>query len=332
MRRSPRAIARTSLILTTALCLHVILSLSKDAPIAAQAASPTPTPSVLVATPSFLMYAEGDRRQPAVGGSLAGGYRILGTMSDGSALVSFDDGISTVVETVSPALRTRTLKTFARGTLTFRATDGFLTVESVSQLLRRYDVNGNLVGTPFLPLGVAEALGAGDSVVVLTRDGVLRVYDRAGHVHKELRMNANSLVALPDARFAVNDITDSEVRAYTTELEQTATLRYVGLPARALASAPDGTLIVLAGTPACVTSNAEIDVFTDLHAQPAARIHEGITRPTALAVSADFVYVANDPCRSDEDGSITAIARADKTATVMRQVGRPTSITPFTRK
>jgi len=130
----------------------------------------------------------------------------------------------------------------------------------------------------------------------------------------------------------VNDVTDSEVRAYTTDLEQTATLRYVGLPARMLASAPDGTLIVLAGTPACVTSNAEIDVFTDLHAQPAARIHEGITLPTALAVSADFVYVANAPCRNGEDGSVTAIARADKTTTVLRQLGTPTGLVPFTAK
>jgi len=323
----PRAVA-----LTIVLSLNVILSLSKDAPQAAQAAEAKPVPSVLVSTPSFLIYAEGDRRRPAVGGSLAGGYRIIGTTPDGSALVTYDDGFAQIVATVSPSLRPRTLKLFSRGTLVFRAVDGFLAVEPISQLLRRYDANGNVVGTPFLPLGIAEALGVGDSVVVLTTDNRLRVYDRGGRVRKEQTMRANSLVPLPDGRFAVNDLTDNEVRAYTSDLEQTATLRYVGLPARMLASAPDGTLIVLAGTPSCVTSNAEIDVFTDLHAQPAARIHEGITLPTALAVSADFVYVANAPCRSGEDGSVTAIARADKTSTVLRQVGTPNAVVPFTAK
>jgi hypothetical protein len=314
----------------TALGLTVILSLSKDAPRAARAAD-TPVPAVLVATPSFLMYAEGSRRQPAVGGSLAGGYRIIETLGDGSALVSFDDGISTVVEAVTPALKTRTIKTFPRGTSTFRGNAGFLTVDPSSQLLRRYDANGNVVGSPVLALGIAEGLGAGDAIVVLG-NGRLRVYDRGGRLHKEAAMNANSLVPLPDGRFAVNDLTDSEVRAYTTDLEQTATLRYVGLPARALASAPDGTLAVLAGTPSCVTSNAEVDVFTDLHAQPSARLHAGLTNAVAIAIGPDFVYAVNAPCRSGEEGSVSAIARADGTATVMRQLGTPTSIAPFAAK
>ncbi len=324
------AVARTGIASAIVLCLHVALSLSKGAPQAppAAAATPTPTPSVLVATPSFLMYAEGDARHPAVGGSLARGYRILGTIADGSALVSFDDGFSTIVETVTPALRTRTVKSFTRGTTTFRGNDGFLTVEPNSQLLRRYDANGNVVGTPVLPLGLEDALGVGDSVVVLG-GGRLRVYDRAGRMHKEIIMNGNALVPLPDARFAVNDLTDSEVRAYTTDLEQTATLRYVGLPARALASAPDGTLIVLAGTPSCVTSNAEIDVFTDLHAQPAARYHQGIGMARAIAVSPDFVYVANASCHTGEEGSISAISRADGSPSVMRQVGYPTGLIAF---
>ncbi|HTD32473.1 MAG TPA: hypothetical protein VK665_02340, partial [Candidatus Elarobacter sp.] len=102
------ALPRTAIAAAIVLCLHVTLSLSKGEPQAppAAAATPTPTPSVLVATPSFLMYAEGDARHPAVGGSLAAGYRILGTIADGSALVSFDDGFSTIVETVTPTLRT----------------------------------------------------------------------------------------------------------------------------------------------------------------------------------------------------------------------------------
>jgi hypothetical protein len=145
-------------------------------------------------------------------------------------------------------------------------------------------------------------------------------------------MNANSLVPLPDARFAVNDLTDSEVRAYTTDLDQTATLRYVGLPARALATSPDGTLAVLAGTPSCVTSNAEIDVFTDLHAQPAVRIHEGLTNAAAFAIAPDYVYVANASCHTGEDSTVTAISRADRSTTVMHQIGRPTGLVPFTAK
>ena len=293
-------------------------------------AAAAPTPSLLIATPTFLMYAEGDHRQPAVAGARAAGYHVLSATSDGSVLVGYDDDLFSAVEMVTPGLASAKVKTFPRGTSFFPGDDGFLAYDSASQLLRRYDARGTLVGTPVLPSGLTVALGVGDSIVVLG-GGRLQVYDRGGRLHRVIAMDGNSLVALPDFRFAVNDVRDGEVRAYTTELEQTATLRYVGLPARALASAPDGTLAVLAGTPSCVTSNAEIDVFTDLHAQPVARIHEGITTPVALAVGPDFVFIANASCQRDEDGSISIFARDGTPRGVMRNIGTPTSILPFTR-
>ena len=293
------------------------------------AATP-PTPSLLVATPTFLMYAEGDRRQPAVA-ARAAGYRVLSAISDGSALVGYDDDTFAAVETVAPGLETRTIKTFPRGTSFFPGSDGFLAYDGASQLLRRYDLRGTLIGAPVLPPGLNAALGVGDSIVVLG-GGRLQVYDRGGRMRHVVAMEGNSLVPLPETRFAVNDVRDGEVREYTTELEQTATLRYVGLPARALASAPDGTLAVLAGTPSCVTSNAEVDVFTDLHAQPVARIHDGITSPVALAVDAGFVYIANASCRRDEDGSISVFARDGTPHGIMRNLGTPTTILPFTRR
>jgi hypothetical protein len=295
------------------------------------AAVPAQPPSLLIATPTFLMYAEGDRRQPALGGPHAAGYRVLSALSDGSALVGFDDDLSATVETVTPALESRKVKTFPRGTSFFPGNDGFLAFDGASQLLRRYDARGTLVGAPVLPSGTTAALGVGDSMVVLG-GGRLQVYDRGGRMRHVIAMEGNSLVPLPHDRFAVNDVRDGEVREYTTDLEQTATLRYVGLPARALASALDGTLAILAGTPSCVTSNAEVDVFTDLRAQPVARIHEGITSPVALAVGPDFVYIANRSCSPNEDGSISVFARDGTSHGTMRNVGTPTSLLPFTRR
>ncbi|HEY0613628.1 MAG TPA: hypothetical protein VGC96_03260 [Candidatus Elarobacter sp.] len=313
----------------TMLGLCVTLSLSKGPPAIALAES-TPSPALLVATSTFLMYVEGDRRQPAVAGPSAGAYRAVGSAADGSAYVSFDDGAFTNVETISPALTTRTVKTFPRGTAIFRADDGFLAFDASSQLVRRYDGRGSLVGAPVVGLGMAEALGVGDTIVTLG-GGRLRVFERNGRERKEINLEGNALTPLPGARFALNDVRDGEVRAYTTALEQTATLKYVGLPVRALASSPDGALAVLAGTPACVTSNAEIDVFTDLHAQPAARIHGGVTSTNALAISADAVYAVNAPCRSDEDGSINVYARDGTARGTLRSVGIPISIQPFRR-
>ena len=306
-------------------CIFVILSLSKGL------AADDPTPSLLVATPTFLVYAEGERRNAAVASGGSTGYRILGAIADGSVLVGYDDGLFGAVETVAPNLQSRKVKTFPRGTALFRGEEGFLAYEPSSQLLRRYDARGALVGAPAPALGVREALGIGDAMVTLG-SGRLRVWDRNGRVQRDVLLDGNSLVPLPEGRFAVNDTRDGEVRAYTTALEQTATLRYVGLPARALASAPDGTLAVLAGTPGCTLPVAEIDVFTDLHAQPVARIHENVTSTTAIAIGADFVYAVNAPCRSGEDGSIAVFSRTGDQRGIMRSLGTPTSLLPFTAK
>jgi hypothetical protein len=325
-----RAVQRLSLILVILLPTLVILSLSKGRS-PALAADPAPTPSLLAATPTFLVYAEGEHRNAAVAGGGAGGYRLLGTLADGSALVSYDDGAFGAVETLSPNLQSRKIKTFARGTAIFRGNDGFLAYEPGSQLLRRYDARGVLVGAPVAALGTAEALGVGDAVVTLGA-GRLRVWDRNGRLQHDALMDGNSLVPLPDDHFAVNDLRDSEVRAYTTALEQTATLRYVGLPARAIATAPDGTLAVLAGTPSCNLSNAEIDVFTDLHAQPVARIHDNVTSTSALAVGPDFVYAVNSPCRNGDDGTVAVFTRAGAQYGILRNLGTPTTLLPFTAK
>jgi hypothetical protein len=308
----------------------VILSLSKGGNLGALAAD-NPVPSLLVATPTFLVYAEGERRNAAVASGGSTGYRILGPLADGSVLVGYDDGLFGAVETLAPNLQSRKVKTFPRGTALFRGTDGFIAYELSSQLMRRYDARGSLVGAPAPAIGVSEALGIGDSIVTIG-GGRLRVWDRNGRIQRDMLMDGNSLVPLPENRFAVNDVRDGEVRAYTTTLEQTATLRYVGLPARALASAPDGTLAVLAGNPGCTLPNAEIDVFTDLHAQPVARIHENVTSTTAIAVGADFVYAVNAPCRNGEDGSVAVFSRSGEQRGILRSLGTPTSVLPFVAK
>lgn len=303
----------------------VILSSSKglaDAPAA---------PSFLAATPTFLVYAEGDHRTAAVASGGSGSYKVLGTIADGSALVSYDDGAFGAVEILAPNLQSRKVKTFARGTAFFRGNDGFIAYEPGSQLVRRYDARGALVGSPTAALGASEALGVGDLVVTLGA-GRLRVWDRNGRLQHEILMDGNSLAALPGEKFAVNDIHDGEVRAYTLALEQTATLRYVGLPARAIATAPDGMLAVLAGNPGCTLPNAEIDLFTDLHAQPVARIHDNVNSTLGLAVGADFVYAVNGPCRSGEEGSVAVFTRAGEARGIMRGVGTPTSLLPFSAK
>jgi len=145
-------------------------------------------------------------------------------------------------------------------------------------------------------------------------------------------MEGNSLVPLSDGRFAVNDIRDSEVRAYTTALDQTATLRYVGLPARALASAPAGTLAVLAGTPTCTQSPADVYAFTALHAQPTVRIHENITSASRLALGNDYVFVAISACQSGQEGAIAVFGRDGTSYGIMHNVGTPTDLLPFTVK
>ena len=145
MKNRRRAIARTALVLCTALGLNVILSLSKDAPAAAQTAAPEPAPAP---SPSVLVATP--------------------------TFLMYAEG-----DRRQPAVG----GSLARGTVTYRATDGFLTVEPSSQLLRRYDANGNITGAPFLPLGIAEALEltAGTVRVFLhkCRRHALAVYETA---------------------------------------------------------------------------------------------------------------------------------------------------------
>lgn len=301
------------------------------AALALVAASAAPPPALLIASPTYLLYAEGEQRKAALASGSATNYRTIGTASDGTAIVAFDDGGLTYVELISTALATRTVKNFPRGIALFRGNDGFIAYDGSSQLARRYDLGGNLVGAPIAALGAVELLGVADAIVALG-GGRLRVWDRGGRMQRDALLDGNSLVALANGRFAVNDLRDSEVREYTTALEQTATLRYVGLPARALASAPDGTLAVLAGTPACTQSNAEIDVFTDLHAQPAARIKENLTNVARIAIGNDYVYAALNPCQSGQDGAVAVFARDGAAHGLMRGVGLPGTLLPFVRK
>ena len=322
---------RKRLVILSTLIVTLTLRQAQGDTNGALASDAPPPPSLLAATPTFLVYAEGDHRNAAVAGGGSTGYRILGTTADGTALISYDDGAFGAVETLSPALQSRKIKTFVRGTSIFRGNDGFLALESGSQLLRRYDARGSLVGSPIAAVGVNEALGVGDAVVTLG-GGRLRVWDRNGRLQRDVLMSGNSLSPLPDDRFAVNDLSDSEVRAYTITLEQMAALRYVGLPARAIATAPDGTLAVLAGNPGCTLPNAEIDVFTDLHAQPAARIHDNVTSTTALAVGRDYVYAVNAPCRNGDEGSVAVFTRAGAQYGIMRSLGTPTTLLPFAAK
>lgn len=291
-------------------------------------ATPAPAPAVLVATRSFLLFAQGDQRQGAVAGAVTGNYRLLGGLSGGGVLVSYDDASSTSVEQITPALESRKVKAFPRGTLIFAGNDGFLAYEPTSQLMRRYDAGGALVGTPIAALGAGDALGVADSMVVLG-GGRLRVYDRGGRLRRDTIFAGHSLVPMPQGRFAVFSERESEVQVYDADLNLSASLRYVGLPVRRLASAPDGALAVIAGTPACTLSNAEVDVFTDLHAQPIARIHSNLTSPSALAIGPDAVYVANAPCRSGDDGSIAVFGRDGSSRGTMLNVGVPTSLYPF---
>ena len=74
---------------TVAVLISVTVSLSKGAP-PALAADTTSTP-LLVATRNILVYVDGDRRQTASAGADAGNYHLLGTLADGSVLVSYND-------------------------------------------------------------------------------------------------------------------------------------------------------------------------------------------------------------------------------------------------
>ena len=145
-------------------CIVVIvtLSLSKGAPQPALAAPSSPP--LLVATRFVLVYVNGDTRQTASAGANTGNYRLLRTLADGSVLVSFNDGGSLDVESISPSLGSRRIKSFPRGTAFIGpSTDGFVAYDGMMQLLRRYDESGSALGKPIAPPGVRDAIGMADA-------------------------------------------------------------------------------------------------------------------------------------------------------------------------
>jgi hypothetical protein len=290
-----------------------------------------PATPLLVATRDALVYVDGDRRQAASAGARTDTYRLLGTMADGSALVSYYDGSFTDVEAITPELHSRTIKTLPRMMASFvaPADDGFIVYDSGAQLLRRYDTHGSIVGSPAAVTGVRAALGIGESVVVLGA-GQLAVFDRRGSLRRLANIDGTALAALPGGRFAATNVRDGEIRVYTTALDLVTTLRFApNRPLRALAAAPDGALAVITGTPSCGLSDVEIDVFQDLTAaQPSARIRTAVDAAVALAFSNEAVYVANTGCRG-ENGSIAVFGRDGTPQAVIRNVGSPTGVLPF---
>jgi hypothetical protein len=296
-------------------------------------ATASPTSPLLVTSRYQLVYVDGDGRRVASAGPATTGYRLLSAMADGSVLVAFDDAGFVDVESVSPSLASRTIKTFPRAAAAFIApsSDGFLVYDASTQLLRRYDAQGSLSGTPAAPLGARTGLGIGDTVVVLG-PGRLDGYDRRGRLQHAIPLDGAGLAALPGGRFAVSDPRDSEIRVYTTVFAQTAALRVSGRPMRALAAGPDGSVGILTGTPACgLVSDVEVDVFDDPAAAGApVRLRANLPNPVNLTITSDAVYVANAGCRGD-DGSIAVFGRDGTPRGTIVNVGSPSGVLPLVR-
>ncbi len=296
-------------------------------------ASSSATSPLLVSSRYELVYVDGDARRVASAGPGTTGYRLLGAVADGSVLVAFDEAGFVDVESVSPSLASRTLKTFPRSAAAFIApsSDGFLVYDASTQLLRRYDAQGSLAGTPAAPLGARAALGIGEVVVVLG-PGRLDTYDTRGRLQHAVPLDGGDLAALPGARFAVTDTRDGEIRVYTAALQQTATLRVSGRPLRALAAGPDGSIGIVTGTPACgLVSDVEVDVFDDPAASGApVRLRTNLPNPVSLTIASDAVYVANAGCRG-EDGSIAVFGRDGTPRGTIVNVGSPSGVLPLAR-
>jgi hypothetical protein len=145
-------------------------------------------------------------------------------------------------------------------------------------------------------------------------------------------LDGGDLAALPGGRFAVSDPRDAEIRVYTTAFQQTAAVRVLGRPMRALAAGPDGSVGILTGTPACgLVSDAEVDVFGDPGAsQPPARLRANLPNPVSLTITSDAVYVVNAGCRGD-DGSIAVFARDGTPRGTIVNVGSPSGVLPLAR-
>ena len=327
-KRLALRLTATMVVTITAL---VTLSLSKGAPQPALAADSVPQP-LLVSTRYILVYVDGDKRQSASAGAGTGNYRLLGTLPDGSVLVSYYDGGALNVETISPSLSSRTLKTFRNTAFIAPSNDGFLAYESATQLLRRYDLHGTIVGSPIATLGARDALGVGDALIVLGA-GRLAAWDRGGRLRHEIIVDGGALALMPNDRFAVTDVRNNEVRTYSAAFDLVGTLRPLGRPLRALAAGPDGSLAVLTGTPSCVSNDVEVDVYDGpTSEQPRARIRQNIGTAVGIALGADAVYVANIGCRGDGDGSIAVFGRDGTPHGVITNVGSPTGVIPFAAK
>ncbi|MDP9106698.1 MAG: hypothetical protein M3N49_12295 [Candidatus Eremiobacteraeota bacterium] len=320
------------MILRTALLIAIVtmsaivtLSLSKGAP--ASAADGITEP-LLIATPQRLVYADGNARKFAGAGTLARGFRILGAVADGSVVVSYYDANSATVEAIGRDLSPRAVKKFGVFPVAFIApsNDGFLAYDG--GLLRRYDLHGSLIGQPIAPVGARDALGFADATVVIA-SGRLGIYDRSGRLQHQMIVAADRLVALPGDRFAVTDTRNSEVRVYTTALELKSTLRFPNRQLLAVAAGPDGALAVANGHASCTNPDVEVDVFNDINAQPTARMRTDVGTPVALAVGTGGIYVANAPCRRDDDGYIAVFGRDGGARELIRNVGTPTGLIPL---
>ena len=131
---------------------------------------------------------------------------------------------------------------------------------------------------------------------------------------------------------AVSDPRDSEIRVYTTAFQQTASVRILGRPMRALAAGPDGAVGILTGTPACgLVSDVEVDVFDDPAAsRPPVRLRANLPNPVNLTITSDAVYVTNPGCRG-EDGSIAMFGRDGTPRGTIVNVGSPSGVLPLVR-
>src|SRR5579875_2114478 len=153
----------------------LLAALACEAGAAAQSApakaTPGPVGPVVVAThdtlsnADALLYVEGNTRIPATGGPGAGGYGLLETLPDGTMLVAFTRSGFGEVDSVSPTLQTRTLRTFPLSSIGFVApsSDGFVFYSQTAQYVQRYDAQGRAEGGPMAALGATSALGLGSA-------------------------------------------------------------------------------------------------------------------------------------------------------------------------
>jgi hypothetical protein len=292
------------------------------------AASASP---VVLTTRNVVMFIDGNKQQTASAGPGVDQYRVLSGVSDGTVLVSFDDNGTTDVEAISTSMQSRTVKRFPRVAESFvsPSNDGFIAYDPGSQLLRRYDLQGNGIGSPIAATGAREALGLGD-VVVVAGSGRLSVWDSGGHIRQEVLLQGSSLVPLGTNRFAVIDAQDRQVRVYDTNLNRTATISYGVRPPRALAVGPDGSLAILSGTPGCVGSDAQVDLYDDpTAAQPRTTIRQNIGTATTLAVTADQIFVGNAACRGETSGSLSVFGHDGSGQGGLSNFATPTGIVAF---